>query len=97
MFYLFDMITVTLCTPPPSYLTRVHLSILLRCVPAARHAEQTHVGPAATVLETGPRGLRPGGAQGRATLNLVASVGLQDQVLIAGADFKGKRWRGLCV
>lgn len=41
------------------------------------------------MLEAGPRGLRPGGPQGRATLNLVASVGLVDEVLVAGANFKG--------
>jgi hypothetical protein len=50
------------------------------------------------VLEAGPRGLRPGGPQGRATLNLVASVGLVDEVRAGMCVRLCVRWCGwVCV
>lgn len=50
---------------------------------------QTHYGPGGLVLEQGPRGLRPSGIAGRATLNLAASVGLTDSVIVAGREHPG--------
>eukprot|EP00040_Diaphanoeca_grandis_P044601 m.12901 g.12901 ORF g.12901 m.12901 type:complete len:519 (-) comp9500_c0_seq1:47-1603(-) len=46
-------------------------------------------GPAGSVLEQGPRGLRPSGLAGRASLNLCASVGMEDEVIVAGKDHPG--------
>eukprot|EP00037_Helgoeca_nana_P010403 m.91545 g.91545 ORF g.91545 m.91545 type:complete len:509 (-) comp20185_c0_seq15:149-1675(-) len=54
---------------------------------------KTHYGPGGTVLEQGPHGMRPSGHAGRATLNMLASVGMSNQVIVAGKDHPGAKNR----
>eukprot|EP00038_Savillea_parva_P016904 m.18538 g.18538 ORF g.18538 m.18538 type:complete len:507 (+) comp3603_c0_seq2:203-1723(+) len=54
---------------------------------------KTHHGPGGVVMEHGPRGMRPSGPAGRATLNLASSVGLAHKVVLAGQDHPGAKNR----